>query len=494
MISVPRYLAAARPARSMSAFLLTLLGASVLAGCGGQIGGARTGGGDAGGPPGQGPTPARGPDPQPGPEVIRSYERAGMITNLGPFPFIGSVAYLAGPTPDSTLTLITLSFAARVLTFARENDEYRGSYEARVEVNRGDSLLRRVPGTQTVRVATYPETARLTESVIFQQALNLVPGKYSITIYLRDVGSPRASSKGFPITVPAIGPTSLSTPLAVYQASPRNQTDSMPRVIASPRATATFGRDTVVDLYLEGYGAGPDLPVAASIRSGLADDGDTATVWADTIAFPRHGSLFSGVAVVPTSRIGIGPATLLFHRTDAGAGDTVRAAIFVGFGEDLPIGSWDDMVNYLKYFPAHQRVDALRNVPPAQRAAAWARFVRETDPIPSTPQNEALDSYIQRLRQANERFTGEGIPGWQTDRGMVFITAGEPDRAYTQGATRFSARGTQIVWTYRQYKTELTFERVNGRYKLNTHDLSKFEAMVKHMVESPPPPAAQQGQ
>ena len=281
-----------------------------------------------------------------------------------------------------------------------------------------------------------------------------------------------------------VGPTSLSTPIAVYQAAPRARTDSEPRIVARPRATATFGRDTVVDLYLEGYGEGPDLPIAVVVRTGESAAGsDTATVWSDTIALPRHGAIFSGVAVVPIARVGIGPAWMLFHRTDVPHSDTVRTPIFVGFGEDLPVASYDEMLNYLKYFPAHDRVEALRTVPPAERAGAWAQFVRVTDPIATTPENEALQSYFQRLRQANERFVGEGVPGWETDRGMVFISIGEPDQSYAQGSMRLTTRGRLHVWSYRQYNLQLSFEDSDGhgRFKLTSRSQSDFQALLKRI-------------
>lgn len=480
----------ARVVRLMGTAVLAGVTAVGLAACGGQIGGERAGG------PGQVPPPERAPGVAAAPEQLQAYEQAGMITNSGAFPFVGSVAYFASPAPDSTLALITLSFANRVLTFTREGEGYRAEYDARVEVTRDAAIVRTVAARHGVRVSTFAETARATESVIFQQSLILAPGSYSVTVFLRDHSSPRATSKTLSIAVPRLGSASLSTPVAVYQAAPRASTDSEPRLVARPRATATFGRDTVFDLYLEGYGEGADLPIAVAVHTGAtASSTDTATVWSDTIALPRHGAIFSGVAVVPLARIGIGPAWMVFHRADVPGGDTVRAPIFVGFGEDIPVASYDEMLNYLKYFPAHDRVEALRTVPPAGRAAAWAQFVRVTDPIPSTPENEALQYYFQRLRQANERFVGEGVPGWETDRGMVFISLGEPDQSYAQGSMRLMIRGQQQVWSYRQYNLQLTFEDSNGRgrFKLTSRSLSQFQALLKRIQGSPPAAAPKQG-
>jgi len=53
----------------------------------------------------------------------------------------------------------------------------------------------------------------------------------------------------------------------------------------------------------------------------------------------------------------------------------------------------------------------------------WIR--RDTDPRTSI--NEFKEEHYRRIAHANETFTS-GFPGWKTDRGMVYIKYGEPDR------------------------------------------------------------------
>ncbi len=461
------------------AFAVTVLGISA---CSAAPGGA----------PGAGPYPERpagatgGPGGVPLADAFRAYQRAGLITETGAFPFVGSVVHFAGPTRDSTITLVTLSFANRLLTFTRESGQYRATYEARVELRQGGPggpVAAHAESTHMVRVATYPETLRSTESVIFQQSLTASPGPYQLTLYLHDAGSPRSASKDVAITVPRLDSSSLSSPATVYEATPRAVVDSPPHLVVSPRSTATFGRDTAIDVYVEGYGNGSQLPLDVAVHA----DTLPATMWTETVTLPRHGAVFSGVAVVPVARIGIGMVSLVFRRSGPGGStsDSVRTPVFVGFGEDLPVGTWDEMLNYLKYFAARDKVDALRHVPPDQRATAWATFVRETNPAPSSPRNEALESYFGRLRQANERFRDEGIPGWETDRGMVFMTVGEPDQIYMQGSLNVSARGREQVWVYRQYNVQLVFvdQTGTGRYRLTPRSMAEYQSILRRVQQ-----------
>ena len=66
-------------------------------------------------------------------DPTEAYRRAGFLTASGPVAFVGSVRFLAGPTPDSALTIVAVSLPSRSLTFSREGERYRATYE--VEFN-----------------------------------------------------------------------------------------------------------------------------------------------------------------------------------------------------------------------------------------------------------------------------------------------------------------------------------------------------------------------
>ncbi|HSR54357.1 MAG TPA: GWxTD domain-containing protein [Acidobacteriota bacterium] len=62
----------------------------------------------------------------------------------------------------------------------------------------------------------------------------------------------------------------------------------------------------------------------------------------------------------------------------------------------------------------------------AERQRFIERFWRLRDPDPSTEANEFRSQHLQRVRQANDKFS-EGVPGWKTARGRVWIMHGPPD-------------------------------------------------------------------
>lgn len=380
------------------------------------------------------------------------YRRAGMITSAGALPFAGMVRYFAGPTPDSTLALITLSLANRSLTFTVEGNQYRAAYRVESELRRVGEVPQRMDVRQTVRVQAYRETARGDESIIFQHYLLAAPGEIAVTLTVRDEGSQRTGSAEMLLDVPRLGDGTLSSPVVVYEARPRASLDSVPHLIANPRATAVFGRDSVVRLYLEAYEVGsPGVFLAA-----LADNG--RDVWRDTIPLPPGTTVTPLTIDLPVSELGAGALTLVASI----AGDTSRSPLFISFGEEWAITSYAEMLEYLRYFATAEELNALKNAPPATRGTAWSEFWKNTDPVPTTAENEALRDYFARVRIANERFAEEGGPGWLTDRGRVLLMLGDPDQVYEQSEMTLRQRGRAQVWVYNRFQVQLVFVDQNG--------------------------------
>jgi GWxTD domain-containing protein len=60
------------------------------------------------------------------------------------------------------------------------------------------------------------------------------------------------------------------------------------------------------------------------------------------------------------------------------------------------------------------------------RALFVERFWARRDPTPQTMTNEYRELFWERVRYANERFLDSPRPGWQTDRGKIYILYGPP--------------------------------------------------------------------
>jgi GWxTD domain-containing protein len=279
------------------------------------------------------------------------------------------------------------------------------------------------------------------------------------------------------VKVPRITSIGLSSPVAVYEATPRTSSDSLPELVANPRATAIFGRDTVVQVYLEGYGLPPETPVALA---ALSDQ--RVIVWRDTIELDSQSTVMrASVIRLPVSVLGVGRVTL--SATPLNAADTVTAALFVTFGEEWAISSFEEMLSLLRFYASDTRLAQLRETAGEGRADAWGAFYRETDPDPRTPEHEALRTYFARVRVANQRFGDEGTSGWLSDRGEVYVTLGEPDQILEQGDNSFNQRGRAQMWRYNQQRLQLVFidQSGFGRWRLTTGSEADFDAAAQRL-------------
>jgi GWxTD domain-containing protein len=218
---------------------------------------------------------------------------------------------------------------------------------------------------------------------------------------------------------PAVGPSgALVTPIPVRE--------SKPPLYALPGATATFGRDTAIALYLEASGA-DQSPVT------LAGPG-----WTDTVALQHHDNLYSGVILVPLSRLAVGETTLTVTR----GRDRITTPVFVGFGPAVNAASFDQLLGVLRYFAPADRLDSLRQAPVDERPRAWATFLARS--------REPLSEYLGRVGEANKRYGERGTPGWQTDRGSAYLQLGDPDQVFVEPDVE--------IWVYTRYFGRLRFD------------------------------------
>ncbi|HEY2851173.1 MAG TPA: GWxTD domain-containing protein [Gemmatimonadaceae bacterium] len=410
-------------------------------------------------------------------ESVKMYRDLGMLARGAPMPFVGSVSFLASNAGDSTNVAVAITIANGNLTFGRENDRFRAGYTVSITLRDGAETVKQVEAHESVLVASFKEVSRLDESVIYQELLTVKPGRYNLMVNVRDDGSSKNGSDDVTLLVPTLGAGSLSTPIVFARVSQRLTLDSLPNIVANPTATATVGKDSLIGVYLEGYGSadGARLPLNIAVRTEKG-----RMLFSDSISIAHRQNLYSGVLYIPVARTGIGPAVLSVWRT--GSTDTTRAPMFVGFGEQLPVASYEDMVNYLQWYTTPEKLRVLRDTAPEFRAAAWANFVRQN--AAKTGGADELKDYFKRIAEANVRFREEGMPGWMTDRGKVLLALGEPE-VYDQGAnTDPSQRLHSEIWEYRDLQLQLVFNEQQefGHWRLTNSSAIAFEAAWRRRI------------
>ena len=389
-------------------------------------------------------------------DASAAYRSMGSLVGGGALPFVASVRYLAGPTPDSTLALFSLSLTNQTLTFQHHGNEFVAGYHVEATFhtdNTGTAPVREIASDEQIRVRHFRETMRTDESVIYQKFVTLPPGVYQVSVTLRDANGPGFSRAARTDTVPRFVGARLSRPLAVYASNGRQHRHELPTLVANPRATLPYGSDSL-RFYVERYSAGPGMLHARVV------DGADKELWRDSVLLTGDTDLASATLIIAQANLPVGQAEL--QAVPAAGGDTTRTLFLVSFSSQWVITNFDEMANLLRYFDRQDWVDSLKRSPPESRPDVWHEFWKATDPNPITPENEALDDYFRRLQQANVRFQDEGEPGWLTERGEVLITLGDPDEMLdmSNGIDRNGLR--TLRWTYNSERLVLYFQDQTG--------------------------------
>jgi GWxTD domain-containing protein len=398
------------------------------------------------------------------------YRSLGRMVATGQVPFVATVAFVPG-AGDSTKALIGVSLTNRAFSFTRAGDLYEAGYRVEYVLGRPGASPITIRTEDVIRVPSLQEALRTDESVLLQQEIMVPPGSYDLTIRITDRETTASGVAIDSVAVPAFPDGSFTAPILVYEVAGRGSRGDPLDIVLNPRGSLAYGGDTLL-IYLEGVGYRGPATVPVQVR----DEFDSVIV-ATEVRFTGSREVESQILRIAPDSSPLGQLQVIVGADGA----TKSSSGVVSFSGDWVITNFDDLLSLLRYFGEGNRLGQMRDASPSARADLWRDFYRVTDPNRQTPENERLDSYFSRLAMANTQFRDEGIAGWRTDRGEVFITFGPPDQLYNATPT---SQGRFVIWAYNDLRTELTFQDLSGfgRYRLTTESRSEFER-VKGRVQ-----------
>jgi GWxTD domain-containing protein len=98
------------------------------------------------------------------------------------------------------------------------------------------------------------------------------------------------------------------------------------------------------------------------------------------------------------------------------------------------------------------------------------QYWQRRDPTPGTLENEFKEEHYRRIAYTNENFSDpDGLAGWKTDRGRVYITYGPPDEKESHPA----ANPPNEQWLYHLLdglgeNIVVEFREENGRMQMTS--------------------------
>ncbi len=133
-----------------------------------------------------------------------------------------------------------------------------------------------------------------------------------------------------------------------------------------------------------------------------------------------------------------------------------------------------EFLSQVRYIITPKEKKDFRALPDSEKPRFIAEFWKRRDPNPSTAENEFKEEYFKRIESANRLFTGEGKPGWLTDRGRIYILFGPPGSRMATPMPEDSVRRCEEVWNYGRFPVVFVDANCNGNYILETKDLKNL--------------------
>jgi GWxTD domain-containing protein len=398
------------------------------------------------------------------------YERLGRMVSTGDVAFIGTVAMVPGPA-DSVRGIIGVSLSNRAFAFERTGDQFVARYRVEYELLPEGGAPITVARDGVIRVGTLQEALRTDETLLLQQEIALLPGPHTVTVRVSDLGGAKRGSAMRRVTVPRFTPGTISPPMLVYQVEGRGQPSDSLRVVLNTRGSLAYGGDTLL-VYVEGYRFAGPTRVPVEVRDET-----------DSVIY-RTNLDFTGASPVESQLVRLIPEQAPLGQLEVvvGSGEAVqRTSALVSFSGNWVVTNFPDLLSLLRYFGEDNRLSQMRDADPTDRIELWQEFFRVTDPNRSTPENEALDAYFARVAIANQRFNDEGIAGWRTDRGEVFITLGMPDESFDATPQN---QGRFLQWSYNELRLVVLFQDPTGfgRFRLTMQSRADFERVRNRVV------------
>ena len=317
----------------------------------------------------------------------------------------------------------------------------------------GDSFERRV------LIERYEQTRSPRNNLLVTRKFDLPPGRYKVRLRVRDLGSDLESEAADRLVLQDLARVPVG-----FADLQLGVVDSAGAFTVMP--TRRFGLNAEdFGVRVVAFDRRPgEWPRSLQLHYRVVDEtgtvftqGDTAVTLArsaDAVVLrPAHMDLFIGSYSIEVERVegkSRWRTTRSFEVEESGP---PRGREFV------------QMLDALAYIATSEEVDAMRNLAPADQAAAWEKFWRRRDPTPETARNEYQIEFFRRLHYADQHFSGFG-PGWRSDMGRIYVRYGPPDQIEQRAAS--STTPQLELWFYNQPYHRFVFADREGfgRYTL----------------------------
>ena len=346
------------------------------------------------------------------------------------------------------------------LKIPRGQDRYGANLELSIAFEpHGSGPLHGASWRRQVVVTGFEATRAPRASVVERRTLDLPPGRYHVTVRVRDLDA--GSESKAEQTVEVQDTSRLPVGFGDLELGVADSTGAF-----RPVATRAFGveaRHLAARATLFDRRPGP-WPRAYDLRYRVIDDAG-AQLQAGKNAATVKRSADPVVIRAGGTDLFLGHYAMEVELVDGHSHWRVERSFDVEESGPPHGVEFERLLEPMSYIANSEETQRLHALPDSAQAQGWVEFWRRRDPTPGTPRNELLIEFIRRVRYAERHFQGYG-PGWRSDMGRIYIRYGPPSQIENRPSTSTSPQ--LEIWSYENpYRRFVFGDREGfGRYVL----------------------------
>lgn len=392
-----------------------------------------------------------------------SSDHASFVQTFGKPLFIYNTFNFASSRAGKSRLDLHIAFVNDILQFVKVDDKaYRAKYELIVEML--DSQGSRQDGAiikKAIVVNSFDETNSRTKVNRNKISFDLAPGSYKLTLELIDQDTKRHLVRNENLVLQDFEQNDLSMSDLVFvdsveidQAGVKNLVPNMRKTLDEP--DSNFGA------YFELYAHVQD---STELHTRVFDLENNPLLHEFEVLAPGQQPVRKFIPLKNLVKLP-GKYILVVEARSGEKKVSARAGFFVQYTtEPLSLQSFANasaLYRSLKYVAKSGDFSKIEKLPQTERAAWVSRFWKERDPTPGTESNELKEEFYRRVEFTLRNFstTANDKPGWETDRGKIYIIYGPPSEVQRRSIDLHT--NPYEVWYYKNIDKRFIFLDKSG--------------------------------
>lgn len=384
--------------------------------------------------------------------------------------FFDAICY-SSDKADKSRVDVYIQVPYEELRFVKDGEKYLAHYDVTLGIaNPNQQLLQERSWTVDVTVTDFSQTASNKFYSLSQRMLELDPGDYHLTVQLKDQDSRKTGriKKTLIVTDFRKDSISLSDIMLVSRLSTDGGKKKIVPNISGNITSLSDGFFLFFEIYCKAQR--DSLEFTWRILNAKKEP-----VKVQSQMEPMTGEKTQTFLKVEDLKLPVGSYLISIEaRAASSTAEEKPAAIaatsrsFSVRWTDIPfnITDLDKAVEQMKYIARPSEFDFVREATEmGEKKKRFVDFWAKRDPDPTTPRNELMEEYYQRVDYANKNYS-HYVEGWRTDMGMVYIRFGSPDNV-ERHPFDINTKPYE-VWYYYQLERQFVFvdETGFGDYRL----------------------------